>query len=636
MLVFTMCRFLFTLILFLVTPHLTFAQSATPILVDQFGYLPELQKRAIIKNPRKGYDSEKTFRPGNRYGVVNRRSGQVIYEGRPVQWKSGQTDPVSGDQVWWFDFSSVTQSGSYIIRDLDNSIDSYPFDINANVYKPVLISAVKTLYLQRAGFEKKRPYAPEGYSDQASHLKRGQDGEARLFLTKDDPTTAKDLRGGWYDAGDYNQYTSWTANYIRSLLSAYIENPRAWTDDFGIPESGNGIPDILDEVKWGLDWLERMQEPNGAMLSILGRDDASPPSKSSGPSYYGPVNTSATVSSAAAFAIAGKVFSSQPKLREHGQRYGDRALKAWNWASENPNVSFNNNDPAYGSEGLGAGQQEVGRKRLRLKKLMASIHLFALTSNTRFSREVEKLYSSAKPMTPAIYNGFESDVILDLLYFADQGGVSKRLSRKIKQDYKNEILNAYNGWPTIIDKESAYGAFVDGYWWGSNSVKARRGSIYTHAVLRRIGSESSLTYLNAGLGFLNYIHGTNPNGKVYLSNMGRYGAENSVTSFYHLWFRDGSKLYDDIKTSKYGPAPGFLVGGPNEGYERAECCASRTCGGYGDKMCRAPLLSPPSGQPPAKSYMDFNTGWPINSWSVTENSNGYQTSYIRLLSKYVR
>lgn len=631
-----MFRFISLIILCVVFPFMASAQSSTPILVDQFGYLPELQKRAVIKNPKKGYDSEKSFRPSKRYSVIDRRSGRVVYEGRPVAWKSGQTDSVSGDQIWWFDFSSVTKPGSYIVRDMDNAIDSYPFDISPNVYKPVLVSAVKTLYLQRAGFEKKRPYAPEGYTDKASHLKQGQDTEARLFTKKDDASTTKDLRGGWYDAGDYNQYTSWTANYIRSLLSAYLENPRAWTDDFGIPESGNGIPDILDEVKWGLDWLERMQEPSGAMLSILGRADASPPSQSKGPSYYGPVNTSATISSAAAFAIAGKVYSANPKLASHGKRYGERALKAWNWASTNPNVRFANNDEGFNSIGLGAGQQEVDAERLRLKTLMASIHLYALTGDKRFGKEAEKLYSRTQPMTPATFNGFESDVVFDLLYLAQQKGISSSFSRKIKRDYDRKILNAYNAWPTIQSQESAYGAFVDGYWWGSNSVKARRGSIYTQSVLRQIGSEPSIDYLNAGLGFVNYLHGVNPNGKAYLSNMSGYGAENSVTSFYHLWFRDGSKLYDDVKTSKYGPAPGFLVGGPNEGYERAECCASGTCGGYGDKMCRAPILTPPFGQPAAKSYKDFNTGWPINSWSVTENSNGYQTSYIRLLSKYVR
>ena len=142
-------------------------------------------------------------------------------------------------------------------------------------------------------------------------------------------------------------------------------------------------------------------------------------------------------------------------------------------------------------------------------------------------------------------------------------------------------------------------------------------------------------YRNAGLAYLNYLHGVNPLGLVYLTNMERYGAEKSVSEIYHNWFVNGSKEYDSTKTSTYGPAPGFLVGGPNPGYERDECCKTK-CGGYGAKMCKRPVMSPPAGQPPMKSYAEFNDGWPLNSWSVTENSNSYQTAYIRLLSKYAR
>jgi hypothetical protein len=133
---------------------------------------------------------------------------------------------------------------------------------------------------------------------------------------------------------------------------------------------------------------------------------------------------------------------------------------------------------------------------------------------------------------------------------------------------------------------------------------------------------------------LHYIHGANPLNKAYLSNMGRYGAENSVKEFYHAWFQNGS-VWDAVGSSRYGPAPGFLVGGPNQYYERDNCCNS-TCGGAGDKLCKIPVKSPPSGQPPAKSYTDFNETWPINSWEVTENSNSYQVAYIRLLSKFTR
>jgi endoglucanase len=52
-------------------------------------------------------------------------------------------------------------------------------------------------------------------------------------------------------------------------------------------------------------------------------------------------------------------------------------------------------------------------------------------------------------------------------------------------------------------------------------------------------------------------------------------------------------------------------------------------------MCGSAPPAPPAGQPDQKSYFDFNESWPLNSWAVTENSNGYQTAYIRLLSKFV-
>jgi len=130
----------------------------------------------------------------------------------------------SGDRVWWFDFSSVTEQGSYLIRDIERGVESHPFDIADDVYTPVLKAAFKTFYYQRAGFEKRAPYALPGYADGASHLGPEQDTEARLFSAKDDTSIARDLRGGWYDAGDYNKYTNWTANYVRGLLHAYLEN----------------------------------------------------------------------------------------------------------------------------------------------------------------------------------------------------------------------------------------------------------------------------------------------------------------------------------------------------------------------------------------------------------------------------
>jgi endoglucanase len=172
--------------------------------------------------------------------------------------------------------------------------------------------AFRTFFYQRAGFAKSAPQAGSGWTGMASHLGPGQDSEARLFSAPDDAPTARDLRGGSHDAGDYNQHTNWTADQCRTLLISCTENPDAWGDDFGIPESGNGVPDVQDEAKWALDWLLRMQGKDGSVLSVLGRGSVSPPAAAKGPSRYGPASTSATLSAAGTFAFAALVFRESP------------------------------------------------------------------------------------------------------------------------------------------------------------------------------------------------------------------------------------------------------------------------------------------------------------------------------------
>ena len=140
---------------------------------------------------------------------------------------------------------------------------------------------------------------------------------------------------------------------------------------------------------------------------------------------------------------------------------------------------------------------------------------------------------------------------------------------------------------------------------------------------------------NAAIGYIHYIHGVNPLNMVYLSNMYRYGAENGVNEFYHSWFTDKSTKWDRVGKSTYGPAPGFLTGGPNPSYNWDGCCPGGCGSAANNGVCTSESIAPPKNQPVQKSYKDFNTSWPLNSWSVTENSCGYQVNYIRLLSKFV-
>jgi len=605
------------------------------IVVDQFGYLPDAKKIAVIRDPQTGYDANLSFTPGSTYELVNLDSNAVVYTGAASSWKSGATFDAAGDKAWWFDFSSVTTPGNYAVVDKEKNVRSPGFKIAADVYKPVLKHAMRTFFYQRAGFAKQAPYADAGWTDAASHIGVGQDKNARLYSDKNNAATEKDLSGGWYDAGDYNKYTNWHAYYLVALLHAYAEIPTVWTDDYNIPESGNGIPDIIDEIKWGFDWLKKMQNNDGSVLSILGlshsnaaNQHASPPSAATGASYYGPANTSATLTSAGAFALGSKVLGSlgNAELNTYAADLKTRGEKAWNWAIANPNVIFRNNEGA--SAGLGAGQQEVDNAGRATKKTTAAIYLFAATGSATYRSHVDANAANATSWVD-VWNEPE---VSAWLYYTSLPDVTSATAATLKSQYQS-AFNANNNWPAVRNGEDPYRAYIgtSNFTWGSNRTISRKGLTFNNLIDYNISSTDAAEVRNAAVGYLNYIHGTNPQGMVYLSNMYSLGVHSSVNEFYHSWFTNGSALWDRVGTSTYGPAPGFLVGGPNPSYDWDSNCTSNSP----HAGCGAAVPNPPKGQPAMKAYLDFNTSWPLNSWQVTENHNDYQVAYVRLLSKFV-
>jgi endoglucanase len=598
------------------------------IVVDQFGYLPEAKKIAVIRDPQTGYDAALSFTPGATYQLINLDTKAVVLSGSAVSWKSGATFAAAGDKAWWFDFSSVTAPGHYAVLDVERNVRSPGFKIAADVYKPVLKHAVRSFFYQRAGFAKQAPFAEAGWTDSASHIGPGQDKNARLFSDKNKAATERDLSGGWYDAGDYNKYTNWHAYYLVALLHAYSENPDAWSDDFNIPESGNGIPDIIDEIKWGFDWLKKMQNEDGSVLSIVGLSHASPPSAATGPSYYGPASTSATLTSAGAFALGSKILASldNAELANYAADLKARSEKAWSWALAHPNVTFRNNEGA--SAGLGAGQQEVDDAGRATKKLTAAIYLFAATGSETYRAHIDANATNATGWV----SPWNEPELTAWLYYANLSGATENIATAIKNQYQS-ALNATDNWPALRNGDDPYRAFIgtSNFTWGSNRTISRKGQTFHNLVDYNIAGTDATEVRNAALGYLNYIHGVNPQGMVYLSNMYSLGVHSSVNEFYHSWFSDGSPLWDRVGTSTYGPAPGFLVGGPNPGYNWDGNCISNNP----NPGCGSAAPNPPKGQPAMKSYLDFNTSWPLNSWEVTENHNDYQVAYIRLLSKFV-
>jgi endoglucanase len=607
-------------------------ESLSPfIVVDDFGYRPGAAKFAVIRDPETGFDAEQSFEPGATYAVVDAFSGEHEFTGPLVQWNGGAEDPSSGDRARWFDFSSVSRPSTYYVLDTEKGVRSPVFVVSPDVYRDVLRHALRTFFYQRAGAVKDAAHAGVGWADTASHLGPGQDGQARLFSAAEDASTERDLSGGWYDAGDFNKYTNWTADYVVDLLRAYRERPELWGDDLNIPESGNGVPDVVDEAKWGLDWLVKMQNEDGSLLSIVGLASGSPPSAATGPSRYGSPSTSATLSGASAFAFGAIILKSLGgELETYAADLEARAERAWTFADQNPSVVFLNNDAGTGSSGLGAGQQEVDDAGRRSKKLQAACHLFELTGGEAYRTYFDQNYAQTGFISTGYTYGWEEFLQESLLHYTKLPDATASVASDILDTYEAGVLGGDN-LPAHRDARDPYRAPLQTYTWGSNATKARVGLVLHSFVKYAVPGAPEDEVLAAAESYLHYLHGVNPLGLVYLTNMGAFGAERSASQIFHTWFANGSPTWDSVGESTYGPAPGFLAGGPNPSYDWDACCPS----GCGGTECGAAPPAPPKGQPAQKSYLDFNDSWPLNSWSVTENSNGYQAGYIRLLSKFV-
>ncbi|MGA9024418.1 MAG: cellulase N-terminal Ig-like domain-containing protein, partial [Steroidobacteraceae bacterium] len=143
---------------------------APQILVDQFGYRPGDDKVAVIRNPQVGFDADQKFSPGAAYEVRRAADGTTVFTGTLQAWNAGAVEESSGDDGWWFDFSSVKVPDRYFIYDTQRKLRSPTFSIGDDVYKKVLAAALRVFYYQRNGMAKTAPHAEPCWTDAAAYL----------------------------------------------------------------------------------------------------------------------------------------------------------------------------------------------------------------------------------------------------------------------------------------------------------------------------------------------------------------------------------------------------------------------------------------------------------------------------------
>ena len=506
--------FLFILTLFSIEAF------ATGIFVNQVGYLSNL--------PKSFYTDENV----DSFYVVDNSTGVVYFS--DALSLSINNDVSTGLTLYEGNFSSFDRPGSYFIR-LSNGDSSFVFDISSIAFEDAYYKSLKGFYFQRCGEELTTEFAG-AYHHPACHLNDGMlhstTGESGYLENK----------GGWHDAGDYGKYVVNAGITVGTLLMAYEYFPDKFNqDDLNIPESGNSIPDILDEVRFELEWLLKMQREDGGVYFKITRENFSGfvmPQTDNATRYIYQISSTATGDFAAMMARASRLF------KEYNPDFADTCLNAavlaWSFLSDNSSIvppgGFKNPDGTY-TGGYSDGDD-------RDERLWSAAELFETTGDSVYNEYFKNNYSAVGTIDATIWWGNVKDLALLTYLFSKQSTASQG----IKNVLKSGLINSCN---SIVSKSGTTGFGVtlnpSQYTWGCNSAVMNTG------VLLLFGYEQSNDddYYNAALKQLDYILGINANNKCYITGVG----SNPVMHPHHR--PSGADGVVD-------PVPGLVVGGPDK------------------------------------------------------------------------
>lgn len=536
--------------------------SSSYIMVNQLGFLPDSPKIAVV--PAVGAMT---------FDIIS-TDGHVVFSG-PLS--SAETWEVAGESIKRADFSELKSAGEYRVS-VAGLKNSAPFSIGEDIYSTVHDAAIKAYYFNRASTALEEKHAgvyarPAGHPDTEVMIHQSAASQAR-------PTGTKiSAPKGWYDAGDYGKYIVNSGISTYTLLTAYQHFPGFYQNrELTIPESGNQLPDLLDEILWNLDWMEAMQDSNDGgvyhKLTTLRFSGEIMPHEGTEQRYVVQKGTGATLNFAAVMAQASRVFARFDS--ERAKRYLSASQAAWNWAKAHPEVIYQQpEDVRTGAYGDSTFNDEFG---------WAAAELFLATEDKKyldefFSRDLNAeppgwntvqalgYISLAKFGQPLLTAGQYSDVIGELILSA------------------NKIVESYNDSAFRVPMEEK--DFV----WGSNGVAMNRAMIALQAY-QLTGKQA---FKDAAIGLVDYIFGRNPTHYSYVSGFG----DKPVIGIHHR-----PSEADGIDA----PVPGFVSGGAQSRHNPDTKTVTRPDG------CDYPSRKP------AKSFVDHWCSYSTNEVTINWNA----------------
>jgi endoglucanase len=550
------------------------------VLVNQLGYLPSFQKIAILKSDAKSPLAWE----------LQDRAGRTVAHGATTVHGA---DAASGDHVHAIDFSSVVTPGAGYTLHVGGEV-SHPFAIDAAVYQKLKYDALAYFYQTRSGIPIAMPYA----GDPKWVRGAGHPGDKNIPCAPDAGCDySLDVSGGWYDAGDFGKYVVSGAIAAWTLLDQYERAKSLGSSlaDFGdgkmnIPENHNGVPDLLDEARWELEFLMKMQVPDGRPFSGMAHhkihDNAwtalgTRPDDNPAPRFLRPVSTAATLDLAAVGAACARIWKViDPAFARRCLRSAERA---WTAAIANPSRLI----PSSDTVGGGAYDDPDVSDEF----YWAAAELFATTQKQDYR---EALAKSRHYLTlPAsidtnVASAFRWDDVaaLGTISLAVAPGA---LPPKDLAIARAALVKAADAFVAIDAAEGYRVGFRSVYHWGSNSP------ILDNAITLGLAYDFTKDpkYADAAENVLGYILGRNPMDQSYVTGFGFRPLQNPHHRF---WAHQASAAFPE-------PPPGVLSGGPNQDLQDP----------YG-------LAAGLRGCPPMKCFVDHIEAYSANEEAINWNA----------------
>jgi endoglucanase len=524
--------------------------------LNQLGYLPNSVKKAVIINSK-----------ATDFQLLD-TLGTVVFSGKLED--RGVWD-LSKDSVKIADFSAFEKNGKYLIY-VDGLGISFPFAISNDIYTNVFNASLKAYYLQRASTAIEEKYAGK-YNHPFAHP------DTNCFFH---PSSGKNSGSmpspkGWHDAGDYNKYMVNAGYSVSMLLTLYEYFPEAVSDQTNIPESGNQLSDLLDEVKYELDWAETMQDKDGGVFFKLTSKTFSgfiKPQEDTLTRYVVGKSTSSALNFAAIFAQASRIWKNTDSAL--AEKYISSAKKAWDWAAANPTVIFKN--PTDISTG------EYGHSDFKGDFFWAAAELFATTGD-----DVYLKYIQSNPIDFTFVSGENwRNYLKNLGYYALILPETK-LEAAVKENYKKAIVTDADLQLANLE-QCPYRQPLSRFEWGSNSDVLDLAVIFAQAY--QLSNDKK--YLDAAIETTDYIFGKNAVGISFVTG---FGTKSAMKPHHRLSASDGIEE----------PIPGWVVGGPNANLNDI----FKESQPYGIKY---------NSTEPAKSYMDLTESYASNEIAINWNA----------------